>query len=191
MIDAVRTMALDYLAGELAGEELPADVENWYQNLRRSSSGSMFPYLVEDSGKIGTVYILEKCADDLVQLLVQDIVDDAGSAGKGCTPDKLPFMRPSGSQSAQVGPVFKRTYDKKKGGGPSEKILVTTINYFTEVAKADQPWSPYFQDIIDILGCARIQLPGGDVLDWEKSKYANMPLNYGRKLLLNPACLRR
>lgn len=46
MIDAVRTTALDYLAGELTGEELPADLENWYQNLCRNSPG-----------KIETVYI--------------------------------------------------------------------------------------------------------------------------------------
>jgi len=174
LIDAVRTMALDYLAWELAEEELPADVENWYQNLRRYYPGRMFPYLVEDSSKIGTVYILEKCADNLVRLSIQDIVSEAGGAGKGCTPDKLPFMRPSGSQSAQVGPVIKRSYEKTKGGGPSKKILVTTMKYFDEVAKANKPWSPYFQDIINILGCTGIQLPDGEVLDWEKSKYANM-----------------
>lgn len=174
MIDAVRTMALDYLVGELAGEELPDDAENWYQNLCRNSPGRMFPYLVEDSGKIATVYILEKCSDDLVRLSIQDIVDDVGGAGKGCTPDKLPFMRPSGSQSAQVGSVFKRSYDKTKGGGPSEKILVTTMNYFADVAKADNPWSPYFQDILNILDCSSIQLPGGEMLNWRESGYANM-----------------
>lgn len=172
MIDAVRTMAMDYLAGELTGEELPVDVESWFQKLRRDSPGLIFPYLVEDSGRIGTVYVLEKCADDLVRLSVQDIV--SGAVGQGCTPDKLPFMRPSGSQSAQVGPVIKRSYDKTKGGGPSEKILVTTMNYFNEVAKADKPWSPYFMDIINILGCSGIQLTGGEVIDWRKSGYANM-----------------
>ena len=174
MIDAVRTMALVYLAGELAGEELPVDVENWYQNLRRNSSGKMFPYLVEDSGKIGTVYILEKCAHDLVRLSIQDIVSEAGIDGKGCTPYKLPFMRPSGSQSPQVGPVIKRSYDKTKGGGPSEKIIVTTMKYFADVVGKDQPWSPYFQDIIDILGCTGIQLPDGEVINWRKNGYANM-----------------
>lgn len=30
MIDAARVMALDYLVGELAGEDLPADVEGWF-----------------------------------------------------------------------------------------------------------------------------------------------------------------
>jgi len=172
LIDAARVMAMDYLAGELAGAGLPVDVESWYLNLRRNYPGRMFPYLVEDSGRIETVYILEKYADDLVRLSIQDIVSGAG--GQGCAPDKLPFMRPSGSQSAQVGPVIKRSYDKTKGGGPSEKILITTMKYFEEVAQAGKPWSPYFQDIIDILGCNKIRLPGGEVLDWEKSKYANM-----------------
>ncbi|OAT86747.1 TM1802 family CRISPR-associated protein [Desulfotomaculum copahuensis] len=172
MIDAARVMALDFLVGELAGEELPAEVEDWYQSLRRNFPGMMFPYLVEDSGRMGTVYILEKCADNLVRLSVQDIVSGAG--GQGCTPDKLPFMRPSGSQSAQVGPVIKRSYDKTKGGGPSEKILITTMKYFDEVAQADRPWSPYFQDIVDILGCNEIRLPGGEVLNWRDRDYANM-----------------
>jgi CRISPR-associated protein Csh1 len=174
LIDAVRTIALDYLAGELAGEELPADVEHWYKELRQNSPGLMFPYLVESSGKIETVYILEKCADDLTRLSIQDIVSEASGIGKGCTPDKLPFIRPSGPQGAQVGPVIKRSYDKTKGGGPSEKILITTMKYFAEVSKANKPWSTYFQDIINVLNCAGIQLPSGEVLAWRKSKYANM-----------------
>ncbi len=174
MIESMRILALDYLAGELAGEELPADTERWYQELRKNSPGRLFPYLVEDSGKINTVYILEKCGNDLIRLSVQDIVSEPGSAGAGCTTDKLPFMRPSGSQSAQIGPVIKRTYDRKKGGAPSEKILNTTISYFAEVAEAGKPWSPYFKDILGVLDCHRIQLPDGEVVNWRESGYSNM-----------------
>lgn len=172
MIEAIRIMALDYLTGELTGEDLPVDNESWYKELRKNIPGKMFPYLVEDSGKIETVYILEKHTNEMARLSIQEIVK-AGIGG-GCTQDKLPFMRPSGSQSAQVGPVLKRTYEKNKGGGPSEKILVTTMNYFTEIARADKPWSPYFQDIVNVLECANLELPNGEAVNWLESGYANI-----------------
>lgn len=172
MIEAMRTVALDYLTGELAGEDLPADSEGWYKELRKNSPGKMFPYLVEDSGKIETVFILEKYTDEMARLSIQEIVKDG--AGVGCTPEKLPFMRPTGPQSAQVGPVLKRTYEKTKGGGPSEKILITTMNYFDEVAQAEKPWSPYFKDILDVLKCVNLQLPNGEVVNWWENDYANI-----------------
>ncbi|RJO60659.1 CRISPR-associated protein [candidate division WS5 bacterium] len=174
MIEAMRTIALDYLAEELSGGSVPADIEGWYQNLRKNSPGKMFPYLVEDSGKIETVYVLEKYTDDMMRLVVQDLVDDSDSDREKCTIDKLPFMRPSGSQSAQIGPVIKRSYDKNKGGGPSEKILRTTMEYFKEVAQANKPWSPYFEDILKLLNCVMVQLPDGEKVNWQKSGYANL-----------------
>ncbi len=174
MIEAMRTLALDYLSEELTGEEIPADTEDWYQKLRKNSPGKMFPYLVEDSGKIETVYVLEKYADDMVRLVVQDLVDDPDSAKVGCTTDKLPFMRLPNSQGARVGPVIKRTYDKNKGGGPSEKILLTTMKYFEEVAQANKPWSPYFEDILRLLNCTEVQLPDGKIVNWRESGYANL-----------------
>ncbi len=167
-------MALDYLAEKIIGKAPPPENEKWYQELRKNSPGKLFPYLVEDSGKITTVYILEKCGDGLVQLTVQDILNDTDNATNGCTPNKLPFMRPTGPQSPQVGPVIKRSYDRNKGGGPSEKILVTTMKYFSEIAREDKPWSPYFQEIIAILNCANLKTVGGDIINWQESGYANM-----------------
>jgi CRISPR-associated protein Csh1 len=170
----MRTLALDYLTEELTKEEAPADTEDWYQKLRKNSPGKMFPYLVEDSGKIETVYVLERCADDMMRLVVQDLVDDSDSAKVGCTIDKLPFMKMPGAQSAQAGPVFKRSYDKNNGGGPSKKILLTTMKYFEEVAQANKPWSPYFEDILKLLNCVRVQLPDGEILNCRESGYANL-----------------
>ncbi|NLI12416.1 TM1802 family CRISPR-associated protein [Pelotomaculum propionicicum] len=174
MIGAMRTIALDYLTEKLIEKDLPPDNESWYQGLRKNSPGKLFPYLVEDSGKITMVYILEKCGDDLVHLTVQDIIDNADHSTYGCTPDKLPFMRPTGPQSPQVGPVIKRSYDRTKGGGPSEKILVTTMKYFSEIAQEDKPWSLYFQEILNVLYCTKIKIPNGDIINWRESGYVNM-----------------
>lgn len=172
MIEAMRTMALDYLVGELSGEAMPTDIEGWYKELRKNAPGKLFPYLVEDTGAIEKVYILEKYAEGPVHLSVQDIVNN--NSGNGCTPDKLPFMRPAGSQSAQVGPVFKRSYDKAKGGGPSAKILATTVNHFAGIAGTDKTWAHYFKDILNILDSTNLRLPNGEVINWQESGYANM-----------------
>lgn len=172
MIQAMQVIAMDYLAGELSGEKLPVDTWNWYKELRKEFPGKVFPYLVENTGKIEIVYILEKHDENTSKLYVQDIVQNGNV--NGCTPDKLPFMRPSGSQSAQVGPVLKRTYDKAKGGGPSEKILITTIKYFEELAQSPKPWASYFQDILSILECDELRLPGGDLINWRKSGYSSL-----------------
>jgi hypothetical protein len=47
----------------------------------------------------------------MMRLVVQDLVDDSGSAKVGCTIDKLPFMKMPGAQSAQAGPVFKLKFN--------------------------------------------------------------------------------
>lgn len=179
MIGAMRTLALDYLAQELTSGRPPADTESWYQELRQNNPGKMFPYLVEDSGKIETVYILESCTDHgggrATRLIVQEILTGQNDyQEEACTPDKLPFMKPPGSQSPQFGPVIKRNYDKKKGGGPSKKILNSTMKYFEEVAAAEKSWSSYFRDIINILGCPTILLPDGTSVNWQENGYANM-----------------
>ena len=59
---------------------------------------------------------------------------------------RLPFNQPSGSQSAQLGPVLKRTVakGKKEESGPSLKIQETTLKQFEAISKQGRPWSPYF-----------------------------------------------
>lgn len=179
MIGAMRTLALDYLEQELTSGNPPADTESWYQELRQNTPGTMFPYLVEDSGRIEKVYILEGCSDKegkpAVRLSVQDITtgDDRVGAG-GCTQSKLPFMKPSGSQSPQIGPVIKRNYDRSKGGGPSEKILESTMKYFNQIVETNKSWSTYFKDIIVILNRPTVLLPDGTSIDWQENGYANM-----------------
>lgn len=185
LIGAMRTLALDYLIQQVGEGLFPTDPEEWYRELRRNEPAKMFPYLVEDSGKIEQVYVLSLIDPGLVAMSVQDIGvttdrnNEGENASKGDNDSfglarKLPFMKPSGSQSAQVGPVLKRTYDKNKGPGPTEKILNTTIAAFREIAEAGKPWSPFFQEILEILWSPKIKLPDGTVIDWWARGYSSL-----------------
>lgn len=172
MIGAMRILALDYLIQYLTEGQRIDDAEEWYCNLRKHDLAKMFPFLVEDSGKVEKVYIIEPTSiKDTVKLIVQDVKTQSGNNDVSA----LPFMRPSGSQSAQVGPVIKRTYDKtKKAAGPSEKILNTTMEAFKEIANSNKPWSTYFRDILNILKCSKVQLSDGKDIEWEHEGYSNM-----------------
>lgn len=170
MISAMRTLALDFLwQEESKGSDVDSQ-EEWYQALCRQEPQRLFPYLVEDSGKIELVFVLEKISEEMVSLTVQEIATNSG----GCTKEKIPFMRPTGSQSSQVGPVIKRTYDKNNGGGPSAKILGTTMKYFEEITQSNRPWASYFQDIVKILESRKVQLPDNTTIDWKKEGYTNL-----------------
>ncbi|MHB1652787.1 MAG: hypothetical protein ACYCVD_09965 [Desulfitobacteriaceae bacterium] len=160
MIASMRELALDYLLENLNEGDWPENLEAWYQNVRQNSPGKLFPYLVEDSGKVDKVYILEHESADTARLSVEDVVQGKGESG-GCPAYKLPFMKPSGSQSPSVGPVIKRTY-AKEGSGPSEKILTTTLKYFRAVVQAQKPWSGYFKEILGILERSKLRLAGAD-----------------------------
>lgn len=166
----MRTLALDFLVQNLT-KPIPENPEIWYENLRKNEPRKLFPYLVEDSEKIEKVFVLEK-DNDKVRLTVQDVVS---GQQEGCTADKLPFMKPSGSQSAQVGPVFKRSYNsREKTAGPSKKIMETTMDYFRELAKSTLPWSSFFKEIISILDNQKLCLNDGTIIDWVSNGYKNM-----------------
>lgn len=162
----MRTLALDYLIQKIACDRLPANPNGWYQNLRNTAPDMFFPYLVEDTGKIELVYILDMSVEGIVRMSVQETDRLSENA--------LPFMRPSGSQSPQVGPVIKRSYSKDKGGGPSQKILSTTMNYFKSIAQENKPWSPYFKDILKILNCPKMEIPGEEVIEWREEGYPSL-----------------
>src|SRR4030067_1095944 len=86
----------------------------------------------------------------------------------------LPFMRPSGSQGAQIGPLIKRSYSKAGGSGPSAKILKTTMESFEEIAGDNKPWSPYFKEIVGLLKRCHLKLPDNSVIEWGKAGYENL-----------------
>jgi CRISPR-associated protein Csh1 len=169
LLEAMRALALDYLIKELNGSVIDdAEAEEWYKQLRISEPRKLFPYLVEDSGRVNKVFILEPESEECVRMVVQEIV----GKGEGCTSDQLPFIKPSGSQSAQIGPVIKRT--NAGNGGPSVKIINTTMKSFKEIAISGKPWSGYFSEIISILEKPKLKLTDGTTIEWRKKGYSSM-----------------
>jgi len=167
LIGAMRTLGLDYLVDQLDPQGEVEDAEKWYNNLRNNDLRKLFSYLVEDAGKIEKVYIIEPLkTDSKARLTVHDLTRSLA--------EMLPFMKPSGSQSAQIGPIIKRTFDNKNGAGPSEKILNTTIKYFEEIAEGDKPWADYFKDILKVLKRKGLELPDGSEVSWSEDGYSNM-----------------
>ena len=103
MLSAMRRLALDSLYFEL-GEGTDDSPEAWYRELRENDAAKLFPKLVEKSERIERVYVLSadpRDADTAV-LEVRDFLPETD-------PLRLPFNQPSGSQSAALGPVIKRT----------------------------------------------------------------------------------
>lgn len=166
MLEAMRQLALDYLFEELGEGEPPRDLTVWFRDMRANQPERLFHYLVEDIGRVKELYTLAPDANDdqVVNLTLREITDDLMLG--------LPFMRPSGSQGAQVGPVIKRSYSKQRGGGPSSKIIKTTVASFTEIANAGQKWSPYFGEILEIISRPHLRLPDQRLIDW-KEGYAS------------------
>ena len=137
MIYAMRQLALDYLYDTLGGS---GDAETWYRNLRETEMAALFPYLVEAArdSMAENYYVLHPDPqDERVAVLEQRERKDEDK-------DKLPFVQSTGSQSPALGPVIKRSYQKGKGGGPSEKILTSTLTAFAEQGVQAAPWAEYF-----------------------------------------------
>jgi CRISPR-associated protein Csh1 len=168
MLEAMCQLALDYLFKKLGDGMPPADLDGWFRKLRHEHPEKLFPFLVEDPEKVKEVYIIAPESKD---------PKTASLSSREMTPQVapyLPFMRPSGSQGAQIGPVIKRSYSKQKGAGPSTKILKTTIESFSEVAQSGKPWSGYFQEILDLLERPKLQLPDRSELDWRDKKFSSL-----------------
>lgn len=168
MLEAMRHIALDYLFKELGDGAPPADLDGWFRELRREYPEKLFPFLVEDPEKVEEVYIIEPEPNDdnTVSLSSREMTPQLAPC--------LPFMRPSGSQGAQIGPVLKRSYSKQKGPGPSTKILKTTLDSFHELAQSGKPWSGYFQEILDLLERPKLRLPDRSELSWRDKEFSSM-----------------
>jgi len=172
VISAMRQLALDYLIQELAVGD-SADPEKWYRGIQKSEAEKLFPYLVEDSGKIDRVFIIERDGEKVAKVTIQDVISQSRLNGGGCPATSLPFTKPSGSQGAAVGPVIKRTYSQEKAG-PTEKIIRTTLNYFNRLSQSMAPWASYFADILEVLNYSKIMLTDGALIDWSAKGYASM-----------------
>lgn len=144
MLEAMRELALDFLYDKLGGkaDESP---EAFYQRIRATAPERLFPYLVENvdeegSGKDKPRYYTLGPADDDPKIAVLEAFELRASDAS-----KLPFNQPSGSQSAALGPLVKRTAPSKaKLAGPSRKIQLTTLKSFEEIGESKQVWSKYF-----------------------------------------------
>lgn len=169
MLEAMRQLSLDYLFREIGSGNPPSDLTSWLRDLRSNSPELLFPFLVEDSEKINELFVIEpdQQESNIVNLSSQDMLPETAS--------QLPFMRPSGSQSAQVGPVIKRSYSKQKGAGPSPKIIKTTIESFREIAQAGEPWSPYFKEINScLLERPLLRLPDQSIVNWVDEGFSSL-----------------
>lgn len=153
MIYAMRQLALDYLYDTLGGSD---DTEMWYRNLRENEMAALFPYLTEaarDSMAENYYVLFPDLQDEQVAVLEQ-------RERKVTDKDKLPFVQSTGSQSPALGPVIKRSYQKGKGGGPSEKILTSTLTAFAELGMQEAPWSDYFAYAHELLSRPAVRFQG-------------------------------
>ncbi|NOY07937.1 MAG: CRISPR-associated protein, partial [Spirochaetes bacterium] len=135
MIHAMRQISLDYIYDELyeSKENIGTkveDLESWYLKFRKKDPGKLFPFLIEDIGKIEKLYtvIPDLKEKDTVNLIVSDIKEEHKQL--------LPFVKPSGSQSSPVGPVIKRSYIGNKAG-PSGKIVKTAYTVWGKIADSN------------------------------------------------------
>lgn len=168
MLEAMRQLALDYLFKELGDGMPPVDLEGWFRKLRHEHPEDLFPFLVEDPEKVKEVYIIAPEPND---------PETASLSSREMTPDLapcLPFMRPSGSQGAQVGPVIKRSYSKEKGSGPSTKILKTTLESFHEIAQSEKPWARYFVEVLALVERPQLRLPDQSVVTWRDNGFPSL-----------------
>jgi CRISPR-associated protein Csh1 len=145
MLDKMIELALAHLCAQ-PGADVSVDPEAFYREAREYRLGWLFRFLVEDVGEDESAderphyYTLAPDPkDDSVAILT---AHELTSAAAG----KLPFNKPTGSQSPALGPVIKRTAPSRtKPAGPSAKIQKTTLDTFEEIGQAGRPWSEYFR----------------------------------------------
>ena len=143
MLNAMRQIALDAVFCEL-GKSTDDDAQKWYESVRKTNPGRLFPKLVEETERIERYYSVQPDPNnsDVAILAVHEF-----KLGDG---DRLPFNQGSGSQAAALGPLIKRTWKAKtKEAGPSPKIQSTTLIAFKEIAAEGKPWSPYFERALE------------------------------------------
>lgn len=126
-------------------------------DIRARHGQQLAPLLVEASEKVPRVYLLKALPNQpgVVRMWVEDL-DDAKR-------QRLPFNKPSGSQSAALGPVIKRVSKTKEKPpyGPNLKTQNTTAKAFMVQAGNSSPWSNYFQEVCTVLFQSQTLIYGG------------------------------
>ncbi len=155
MINAMRTLALDYLFDKLGDEDNPLqNLHKWYQELRTSHPEQLFPFLVEDVSNIEKIYILYPDSTDLsmVNMEVEDMTEE-----KVC---KLPFKQ---YRARAIGPVIKRSKTKDKLS-PNFTTQKATLKYFKKVGQGSDPWAGYYKEISEVLDRPNIKALDGEII---------------------------
>lgn len=165
MLHTMQQLALSFLWKEIEGNKLPPDdLRGWFVNKKNNDAGKLFSFLVESEGNIEKYYTL--CADphdyDTAVLESADIGSLDGSSAI-----RLPFNKPGGPRSPQIGPVVKRSYAKAKGGGPTLTILNSTLSYFFKIAESKENWAGYFGRAHDVFSRRKL-FYGGEYLECKK-----------------------
>ncbi|MCK4668313.1 CRISPR-associated protein, partial [Candidatus Dependentiae bacterium] len=158
MIEAMRKLAMDYLFNKLGDEKNPTqNLEEWYLNLRINNPERLFPFLVESIENIEKIYILEKDIEKDTLLLVPEDMTKEKAAW-------LPFIKPTGGRSPQIGPIIKVSKDS-----PKILTLENTIKSWKEIAGSNKLWSSYFQEIVDLLNYPQVKLPDNYIIKGYKN----------------------
>ncbi len=147
MLQDMRQISLETLAQLLDGTD---EIETWYRVIRESDASQLLPFLVEAPESTGNFYTLRASPDesDLAILELGQVKESDKS--------RLPFNQPTGSQSAALGPIIKRT-NTSNSPGPSTKIQKTTLDTFFDISQQKQPWSTYFSEAVDCLSRPRMK----------------------------------
>ena len=169
MLEAMRSLALDYLVRKIADGVVPDDSENWYLHCKKEETDKFFPFLVESGDKVKLAYVIKPDPNDNQGILLdcEELTEEKQAM--------VPFVKPSGSQDAAIGPVIKRTFKaKERIAGPTQKILNTTLKSFESQSKANMSWSNYFGEILEILNRNYISFAGKKIEVGEGNKYKNI-----------------
>ena len=159
----MRTLALDFLFEKLGDKNNPPmDLEKWYQDLHSAHPEKLFPFLVESVENIEKIYILQADADkDTLRLIPEDMTEEKA--------EWLPFIKPTGGRSSQIGPIIKVSKDS-----PKLLTLENTIESWKKIAGSNKLWSSYFCEIVDLLDYPKIKLPDSSIINWQKDGYKNI-----------------
>lgn len=164
MLEAMRVLALNFLAEEL-GENPETSLIEWFEEIKKNNPKKIFSYLVEDLGKIEKVFYLEPDREDKELVFLRTMAMSKENQ------EFFPFVKPSGSQSGQIGPVIKRSFSKEKGGGPASKIIATTYKDWNNIKDdSSNLVSKYYEEIIGVLNREKISIMDGEIVEC-KNKY--------------------
>lgn len=168
MLSLMQNLALCHLWENLEGSgPVPDNLREWFVRAKSDDPGRFFTFLVEPAGKIETYYTLSRSPDDPGAALLEGA--EIGSLGNDAAAG-LPFNKPSGPRSPQIGPVIKRSYSKAKGAGPTLQILTSTLKSFETIAETDLAWADYFRECHAVFSLPRL-IYGGEEFQCDKHAF--------------------